>query len=145
MVGFLTNLHLQPGLIWPAFLTTPQMTPTWTNIEFPFWLHQIELTSISSAYETFHFPEAFLLFISSSDLPRGVGLCLFPVTSLKRIHWIPLVITPNSTYISSGLTNLNWKWKDIDQSVQKSEVLEKIPFHFDINLFSERLGQFFFR
>ena len=92
--------------------------------------------SISSVH--FHFPEAFLLFISSSDLPRGVGLCLFPVTSLKRIHWIPLVITPNSTYISSGLTNLNWKWKDIDQSVQKSEVLEKIPFHFDINLFSER-------
>ena len=97
--------------------------------------------SISSVH--FHFPEAFLLFISSSDLPRGVGLCLFPVTSSKRIHWIPLVITPTWTYnISSGLTNLNWKWKYIDQNVQKPEVLEKIPLHFDINLFSERLEQF---
>ena len=98
-----------------------------------------------SAQETFHFLEAFLLFISSSDLPRGFGLCLFPVTSSK--HWIPLVTTPTWTYIniSSGLTNLNWKWKDIDQNVQKSEVLEKVPFHFDINLFWERLGQFSFR
>ena len=65
-----------------------------------------------SAQETFHFLEAFLLFISSSDLPRGFGLCLFPVTSSK--HWIPLVTTPTWTYIniSSGLTNLNWKWKE---------------------------------
>ena len=99
---------------------------------------------VISAQETFHFLEA-LLFISSSDLLRGFGLCLFSVTSSK--HWILLVTTPTWTYIniSSGLTNLNWKWKDIDQNVQKSEVLEKVPFHFDINLFSERLGQFFFR
>ena len=71
--------------------------------------------------------------------PERCWSILFPVTSSKRIHWIPLVITPTWTYnISSGLTNLNWKWKYIDQNVQKPEVLEKIPFHFDINLFSER-------
>ena len=115
-----------------------------SNIYNKFWEVNI-LSSVWRQKNTITVPPHQCIFISLRP-----SYCLFPhLTSRevlvyvsflcdlsKRIHWIPLVITPTWTYnISWGLTNLNWKY--IDQNVQKPEVLEKIPFHFDIPYFRE--------